>query len=709
VAIQTRIQSLQLPTAGLRPAVGARLSGTLYVNLPDFQFGVVDPVKTPIDLLAVRFFSSLGHYVIGQYVWNGGFLYRCVQAVAPGPFLPSQWAQVFTATDVVGVYMPISGGTFTGAIHAPSGSTIVGYMPTTGGAFTGPVTLPPGSSVAGYMPVTGGVFTGPIVTTGGSTITGYMPVTGGTFTGPINTPAGSTIPGYLPLSGGQMSGILTLSDNPSGIMDAATKQYVDSFLGAGGGPPGTGEFVPLAGGVMTGPLTMNESGIGLFGASGSSSRAVSGFTGSPSDTTNRRWDLVVGTNLAETGANAGSNFGVVAYDDNGAQLSSWNTNRASGRLTFNGVNAAPHTVTAYPPDIGSATIVLNRQGSGHNCGIVASSGGLNRWALALSDAVPETGGNSGSNFTIQAVADDGHTALAELDINRMSGRMTLNGAGAAPHTIVAYPPDVGSATLVLNRTGPGHNCGMVASSGGLNRWNIALSDVTPEAGGNSGSNFDITASADDGNTKLANLNINRANGRVSINGVGATPRSLTTYPPQVGNANLVLNSKGTTSDSITASNNGLNRWQMVMNDGTPETGGNNGANFNLSSFNDAGAFLNVVMSAKRSNGQATFPVPIVNGSDRRSKSAIEPIAHALDLVMRLTGVTYERNGECKREMGLIAQDVAPVVPEVVYEAGPTIDDAEPMLGIAYGNIVAVLIEAIKELSVKVSVLEARPA
>ena len=203
---------------------------------------------------------------------------------------------------------------------------------------------------------------------------------------------------------------------------------------------------------------------------------------------------------------------------------------------------------------------------------------------------------------------------------------------------------------------------------------------------------------------------------MSINGVGATPRSLTTYPPAVGNANLVLNSKGTTSDSITASSNGLNRWQAVLNDGTPETGGNNGANFNLSSFNDAGAFLNVVMSAKRSNGQATFPVPIVNGSDRRMKRDIAPLEDALAIVKRLDGVSFNRESRTRREIGLIAQDVQAVLPEVVHETyrprdseGREIASETPLLGISYTDIIAVLVEAIKELSVKVSILEARPA
>ena len=61
-------------------------------------------------------------------------------------------------------------------------------------------------------------------------------------------------------------------------------------------------------------------------------------------------------------------------------------------------------------------------------------------------------------------------------------------------------------------------------------------------------------------------------------------------------------------------------------------------------------------------------------------------------------------------MGLVAQDVIGPLPEVVFEIGPELDqggkprggEAAPnMLGIAYPNIVAVLVEAVKELAAMV--------
>jgi hypothetical protein len=57
---------------------------------------------------------------------------------------------------------------------------------------------------------------------------------------------------FLPLNGGTMNGMLTLFSNPSGNMDAASKQYVDSVRTLV-----TGSYLPLSGGTMTGPLTLS--------------------------------------------------------------------------------------------------------------------------------------------------------------------------------------------------------------------------------------------------------------------------------------------------------------------------------------------------------------------------------------------------------------------------------------------------------------------
>jgi hypothetical protein len=76
-------------------------------------------------------------------------------------------------------------------------------------------------------------------------------------------------------------------------------------------------------------------------------------------------------------------------------------------------------------------------------------------------------------------------------------------------------------------------------------------------------------------------------------------------------------------------------------------------------------------------------------SDAALKSHVCTISGALEKVRALRGVSYTKDGE--QGIGVIAQEVQTILPEVVSKHGE-------YLSVAYGNIVGVLIEAIKELS-----------
>ena len=86
-------------------------------------------------------------------------------------------------------------------------------------------------------------------------------------------------------------------------------------------------------------------------------------------------------------------------------------------------------------------------------------------------------------------------------------------------------------------------------------------------------------------------------------------------------------------------------------------------------------------------------------SDRRLKKDITPITDALSKVEQLTGYTYERTDTGERQTGLIAQDVQAVLPEAVHT------DPDGTLSLAYGNMVGLLVEAIKELKAEVADLK----
>jgi hypothetical protein len=92
-------------------------------------------------------------------------------------------------------------------------------------------------------------------------------------------------------------------------------------------------------------------------------------------------------------------------------------------------------------------------------------------------------------------------------------------------------------------------------------------------------------------------------------------------------------------------------------------------------------------------------VDFVATSDARLKSDISTIADALTIVKGMRGVYFTRKGETDRSVGVIAQEVEAILPEVVYTG------ADDFKSVSYGNIVGVLIEAVKVLSERLEKME----
>jgi len=100
---------------------------------------------------------------------------------------------------------------------------------------------------------------------------------------------------------------------------------------------------------------------------------------------------------------------------------------------------------------------------------------------------------------------------------------------------------------------------------------------------------------------------------------------------------------------------------------------------------DPGTALDVVGDIRASANITAY-------SDRRLKSDIEKIENALDKVCTLGGYTYTMKGQ--KYTGLIAQEVLEVLPEAVTGS------EETNYALAYGNMMGLIVEAIKELKEK---------
>jgi hypothetical protein len=98
-------------------------------------------------------------------------------------------------------------------------------------------------------------------------------------------------------------------------------------------------------------------------------------------------------------------------------------------------------------------------------------------------------------------------------------------------------------------------------------------------------------------------------------------------------------------------------------------------------------------------GQILASDNITAYSDKRLKDNIVTVSDALALVSKMRGVTYTRKDTGQAGVGVVAQEMKEVLPQVVQEG--------EYMSVAYGNVVGVLIEAIKELTARVAQLEGK--
>ncbi|MGX9443852.1 tail fiber domain-containing protein [Nitrobacteraceae bacterium UC4446_H13] len=113
-------------------------------------------------------------------------------------------------------------------------------------------------------------------------------------------------------------------------------------------------------------------------------------------------------------------------------------------------------------------------------------------------------------------------------------------------------------------------------------------------------------------------------------------------------------------------------------------------------------------SVGTAGGTITFtagPYVAVNGtswtspSDERLKENVQPLS-ALDRIVKFRAVTFDWKQSGKHDCGVIAQEVLEAFPEVVDTSGD-------FLGVDYGKLAALAMQAVKELAAKVAELEGK--
>ena len=375
--------------------------------------------------------------------------------------------------------------------------------------------------------------------------------------------------------------------------------------------------------------------------------------------------------------------------------------------------------------------------------------------------VPDASGTitlNGNTFFVGTTSVANNRASANLALagitsvafpGSTSGTATLQATATAGNPVVNLPTSGGTLDLV------GATFFIGTTSVANNRATGALSLTGVSIDGNAGTvtnGFYTTSSIYIGTTAVA---ANRASGAISLAGVnidgssGSSPAgSLTGATLASGVTGSSLTSIGAltaltvngavtlgTASSITGGASGNSSISIVRNSGSSDPYGAiavSRANHPSTSYAYFGMTKNGIVGISQGitgdsrywignstggpdatlNGTAwmtlTSSEMVINGtltelSTIAIKENVNPITNALDAVMKLVGVTYDRrDGSHNNEAGLIAEEVDKILPNIVSHRQD--GSAE---GVQYTKLTAYLIEAVKALKAEIDELKGK--
>ena len=204
-------------------------------------------------------------------------------------------------------------------------------------------------------------------------------------------------------------------------------------------------------------------------------------------------------------------------------------------------------------------------------------------------------------------------------------------------------------------------------------------------------------------TSTASINTTGIITATSFSGSGASLTTLSASNLSSGTVPTARLASGTANSTTFL--RGDSTWATSGATITDDTSTNSNARYPLFTSSSSGTLSSANVSTTKlyfNPSTGTLNATTVNSlSDRSHKTNIRPIEDSVALVQRLQGVRFDWLENNKPSIGVIAQEVEEVLPEVVE----TNEDGTK--SVSYGNIVGLLIEAIKEQQIRIEELEKR--
>ena len=421
-------------------------------------------------------------------------------------------------------------------------------------------------------------------------------------------------------------------------------------------------------------------------------------------------NVTVTGDLIVNGTTTTINSTIVTYDDKNLELGSVTTPSDAGAdgggitlkgttdKTFNWVNATGAWTASEHMNLLSSkeyringNLVANTTslGSGVTGSSLTSVGTLTSGTWSASTIAVNRGGTGQTTYT-----------NGQLLIGNTTGN-TLTKAALTAGDNVSITNGAGSITIAADAVNLGYTTG---SSVGTVTSSTGTSAVIPSATISIAGLVTTTTQTFAGAKTFNNGIVGNVTGNASTATELATARNINGVPFD-GSENITV--ADSTKLPLTG---GTMTGELIIQNSAPTitmadttgTGDNFSIQVNSSLWrinNDEGSAIFTVSQT----GVVVASNNITAFSDSRLKENVVTIDSALNKVSQMRGVYYNRIDDATktRNVGVIAQEIEEILPEVVHTR------EDDMKSVAYGNIVGILIEAIKELSEEVKTLRSK--